>query len=346
MLQVFATPIRSHALHAYHSAFVTMPRCLLLDTVSHKTPAGRLPRLISPRAAYWGPSPRVLEGHEGYVRSVAFSPDGKHIVSGSSDCTVRVWNAVTFEHLAQLEGHEGYVRFVAFSPDGKHIVSCSDDRTVRVWNAVTFEQLAQLEGHEGYVRFVAFSPDGKHIVSGSSDCTVRVWNAVTFEQLAQLDGHEDDVNSVAFSPDGKHIVSSSDDRTVRVWNAVTFEQLAQLQGHEEWVTSVAFSPDSQVILSRGWKGEQRAWKYQNSEHSAYLYARVFHCADLQCSCMDRAISSGLGRMLCRHPGYGSLAVTNRLAHLLAWGRTHFSVASSRAAWCYLGTVRKASCNRW
>jgi WD40 repeat protein len=155
MLQVFATPIRSHALHAYHSAFVTMPRCLLLDTVSHETPPGRLPRLISPRAAYWGPSPRVLEGHKAPVYSIAFSPDGKHIVSGSNDHTVRVWNAVTFEHLAQLDGHENWVSSVAFSPDSKHIVSGSYDRTVRVWNTVTFEQLAQLDGHEGYVNSVA-----------------------------------------------------------------------------------------------------------------------------------------------------------------------------------------------
>jgi WD40 repeat protein len=302
MLQVFATPIRSHALHAYQSAFVIMPRCLLLDTVSHETPPGRLPRLISPRAAYWGPSPRVLEGHEGYVHSIAFSPDGKHIVYGLQDNTVRVWNAVTFEQLVQLDGHEGEVSSVGFSPDGKYIISGSGDRTVRVWNAVTFEQLAQLDGHKGVVNSVAFSPDGKHIVSGSSDFTVRVWNAVTFEQLAHL------------------------------------------QGHAEGVRSVAFSPDSQVILSRDRNGEPRAWKCQNGERSAYVYVRIFHCADLKCSCMDRAIPSRLCRMLCRHPGDGSLAVTNRLAHLLAWDRTHFSVASSRTARSHLGTVWKASCS--
>jgi WD40 repeat protein len=142
-----------------------MPHCEILEALGRECLSRGLPQLVSPRAAHWGPSPRVLEGHEGDVYSIAISPDGKHIVSGSGDCTVRVWNALTFEQLAELEGHEDLVSSVAFSPDGTHIVSGSYDHTVRLWNAVTFEQPAELEGHTSWVWSVAFSPDGNSIHS-------------------------------------------------------------------------------------------------------------------------------------------------------------------------------------
>jgi WD40 repeat protein len=258
-LQIFAIPIRSHALHAYHSAFVTMPLCVLLETLANECLPSRLPRLVSPRAANWGPSPRVVEGHSGTVWCATYSPDGTRIVSGSADCTVRVWNAVTFEQPAELKGHQDEVNSVVFSPDGTRVVSGSDDHTVRVWNAVTFEQLAELEGHKSRVRSVAFSPDGTNIISGSDDRTVRVWNAVAFEQLAELEGHQDWVRSVAFSPNGTHIISGSDDCTVRVWNAVTFEYLARLEGHQDWVRAVTFSPDGTYVVSGSNDCTVRVW---------------------------------------------------------------------------------------
>jgi hypothetical protein len=118
----------------------------------------------------------VLEGHTGRVRSVVFSPDGAHIVSGSDDDTVRVWDAHTGEELAVLEGHSKPVRSVAFSPDGAHIVSGSDDQTVRVWDAHTGKKLAVLEGHSSSVQSVAFSPDGEHIISRESWGLKLAWN--------------------------------------------------------------------------------------------------------------------------------------------------------------------------
>ena len=107
---------------------------------------------------------QILEGHTGGVNSVAFSPDGKQIVSGSWDKTVRRWDAATGQQLLPaLEGHTDYVSSVAFSPDGKQIVSGSRDKTVRRWDADTGQQLLPaLKGHTNRVTSVAFSPDGKH----------------------------------------------------------------------------------------------------------------------------------------------------------------------------------------
>jgi WD40 repeat protein len=117
------------------------------------------------------------DGHAKPIRSVAFSPDGSEIISGSNDCTVRVWDTVSGAHKQTLKGHTGWIFSVAFSPDGLQIISGSADHTVRVWDAVSGAHKHTLEGHTGRIFSVAFSPDGSEIISGSDDCTVRVWDA-------------------------------------------------------------------------------------------------------------------------------------------------------------------------
>ena len=91
-----------------------------------------------------------LRGHIDYVNSVIFSPDGSHVVSGSDDKTVQIWN------VAVLRGHSHYVTSVVFSPDGSHVASGSYE-TVHIWNVATGESEAELKGHSGYVNSVAFS---------------------------------------------------------------------------------------------------------------------------------------------------------------------------------------------
>jgi WD40 repeat protein len=162
---------------------------------------------------------KPLEGHTDTVWSVAYSPDGQHIISGSKDKTIRIWNAETGSAVGKpLEGRTGAVRSVAYSPDGQHIISGSYDIKIRIWNAETGSAVGKpLKGHTGAVWSVAYSPDGQHIISGSSDNTIRIWNAETDSTIGKpLEGHTRPLASIAYSPDAQHVIPGSSDPVIHL----------------------------------------------------------------------------------------------------------------------------------
>ena len=207
----------------------------------------------------------IHTGHERLVNSVAWSPDGARIISGSWDKTARVWSAETGECISTLSGHEGEITCVAGSLDGARIISGSRDKSIRVWSAKNGECLFTLTGHEDELVSIAWSPDGASIISGSRDKTLRVCSAETGECLTALTGHEGMVNSVAWSPDGACILSGSNDKTVRVWNTETGQCLSSLTGHEGMVNSVAWSPDGARIISGSHDKTVRVWNAETGE---------------------------------------------------------------------------------
>ncbi|KAF7978465.1 hypothetical protein HWV62_45583, partial [Athelia sp. TMB] len=250
--RVFAQAIMFSAPHIYISCIPFAPRASKIrqQYAPHISNVLEIDRGMED---IWPALQQIFEGHTARVKSVAFSPDGRRMASGSDDESVRVWDTETGTLIVKpFEGHTDWVRSIAFSPDGQRIASGSDDRSVRVWGTETGALIAgPFQGHSSYVMSVAFSPDGRRIASGSDDGSVRVWYAETGTLVAKpIEGHTGGVNSVAFSPDGRRIASGSNDQSVRVWDAETGALIAgPFEGHTSVVLSVAFSLDGQRIAS-------------------------------------------------------------------------------------------------
>ena len=209
----------------------------------------------------------ILEGHTGWVWSVAFSPDGSTIASGSRDNRVRLWDAKTGAHIRTFTGHTWDVYSVAFSPDGSTIASGSSTiasgslyGTMRLWDVETGALIRTLTGHTDSVGSVAFSPDGSTIASGSRDDTVRLWDVETGALIRTFTGHTDSVGSVAFSPDGSTIASGSLYGTMRLWDVETGALIRTFTGRAGDVYSVAFSPDGSTIASGSRDDTVRLWE--------------------------------------------------------------------------------------
>jgi WD40 repeat protein/serine/threonine protein kinase len=185
-----------------------------------------------------------------WQESVAYSPDGRIVVSGGHDHVVRVWNVLTGTLERTFQDHRDAVRSVAISPDGVMGVSAGDDKIIRQWEVATCRTLHTYSGHDDDVTCVAFSPDGKSIASGSRDGTLRFWDTVSGRiESTIIVGSP--IGCIAFHPDGKHLLSGSEDGIIRLWELGRGEASHFFQGHRGAAGSLACSPDGRLALSGG-----------------------------------------------------------------------------------------------
>jgi eukaryotic-like serine/threonine-protein kinase len=192
--------------------------------------------------------------------AVAFSPDGRHLVTGAADSTLRVWDVQT-GHMVSTLGANDRIDMLVYSRDGKHLASVSAEGTVKLWDATRLGE-AQEACRTLHARApqedlnLAFSPDGRRLAGGGEKNTVKIWDVETGRELLTLTGHSGDVWAAAFSPDtgGRWVASAGEDTTVRLWDAMSGKPLHKLRGHTGIVTSIALSPDGQLLVSgsRDW----------------------------------------------------------------------------------------------
>ncbi|PKK51110.1 hypothetical protein CI102_5912 [Trichoderma harzianum] len=208
---------------------------------------------------------RTLQGHEGDVKSVAFSRDEKRLVSGSDDLTVKIWSVETGANLKHVMiGHEKPVTAVAFSSQGR-LASGSDDMTLRLWSpegSVSNDRSTLSElGNEKPINFIAMSPDGKYLASSSRD-NIHLWDGTTGIPMMTHELIQEKLISISFSPDGKRLVSSSRDGTVGVWDVATGTKCRTFKAHTHWVRFATISPDGTSIASASNDHNLMVWNCQ------------------------------------------------------------------------------------
>ncbi|NCR45853.1 MAG: protein kinase [Microcystis aeruginosa G13-01] len=205
------------------------------------------------------PLDKTLTGHSDCLDSVAYSPDGRYLASGSRDNTIKIWEVATGKELRTLTGHSEIVFSVAYSPDGRYLASGSRDNTIKIWEVAT-GKVRTITGHSGWVFSVAYSPDGRYLASGSADKTIKIWEVATGKQLRTLTDHSMTVWSVAYSPDGRYLASGSRDKTIKIWEVATGTELRTLTGYSIGVLSVVYSPDGHYLASGSNDNTIKIWE--------------------------------------------------------------------------------------
>ncbi|MDB9379173.1 WD40 repeat domain-containing protein, partial [Nodularia sphaerocarpa CS-585A2] len=228
----------------------------------------------------------TLTGHGDRVTSVAISPDGKIIASGSLDRTIKLWDLATGRLVQTIKQHSGAVTCVTFSQDRQTLASSSarPDGSIKLWNVNTGQLKTSLKADNWIVLNVwsiALSPDGKTIVSGHhADSTVKIWDLTNQRLVHTLKGHGWAVNSVAVSPDGQIVASGGADSNIKLWNVSTGREIRNFNGvsdgpvglvqsffgnnvSDNQVCTVAFSPDGKTLASGGENQQIKLWGVNN-----------------------------------------------------------------------------------
>ena len=208
---------------------------------------------------------REYDGHTAWVRSLAFSPDGKILASGSLDCTIRLWNVETGQCLQILTGHTSGVQSVAFSNDGTTLASGSNDKTIRLWNLQTRECLLVLSGHTNNIIFVTFHPNRQTLITASRDDTVRLWDIQTGTCLQRFNIQINWELAIALSHDGQILVTGSNGNAVKFWDISTGVCIKTLSDYHSFVWSVAFSKDGKTVVTGSEDNTVKIWDTQTGE---------------------------------------------------------------------------------
>ena len=194
---------------------------------------------------------RTLQGHPKRVSDVAISPDGKQLVSASSEVRdIRVWDLKTGNRIETLTEDIGSIRCVDFTPDGKLFItgSIGNDRTIQFWDANTLELVQTSPQQPGYINDLAVSADDSKLVAAIRNY-VKVWDLIETSVLQNIKGPNLEINTLAISPDSRYVATANKEGTIMIFDIIRGQKVVTLEGHTGWVRTVAFSPDGNYLYS-------------------------------------------------------------------------------------------------
>ncbi len=203
----------------------------------------------------------TLKGHSESIYAIAFTPDGRHVVTGSGDRSVKVWETATGKELktfAGTAGHQNLVLGISISPDGSLIASGSSDNTTRIWDFPSSSPLRTLPG-SARTATLAVSPDGTRLAGGGSDGMLRIWNIADGKEMLKLTGHTGAITGLAFHANGQILASAGSDRTLRFWNLASGQPLAVFAAHAGPIRGIAFQAGGNLLASAGEDGLLKYW---------------------------------------------------------------------------------------
>jgi WD40 repeat protein len=217
--------------------------------------------------------------HDDVVRMATFSPDGRHVLTASSDKTTRVWDAETGRLLLTLDGHREPVVSVAFSPDGRHVLAASVDGSASLWRLDDGKLQRRLEGHTGEVSAASFSPTGDRILTASHDGTAAIWDARAGTRMTILPD-QGPLRSAIFSADGRHVLTGSADGAAYLLDGTTGRLLHKFAGHGDAVVDARLSPDGRTVVTASEDKTARVWDTGSGEqHYALTHEGALNTAE-------------------------------------------------------------------
>ncbi|QRW06711.1 hypothetical protein RhiLY_05710 [Ceratobasidium sp. AG-Ba] len=265
----FYDPIASSTPHLYISALSMAPANSQISKRMSEYFLN-LAAVVDPIESDWTPCIRSISAGTA-IYSVAMSPDDKYIVSGSSDGTVRIWDAKTGEVvLVPLQGHSGPVNCVMFSNDGRRIASGSFDKTIRIWNAETGAGIVGPLRVSGSVSAIAWSHDDSMIASGSGSSTIRLWCSSTGKELLEpLQASSRSVTCIAFSPDDHSVACGFSDSRVRVWDTKSGNLFFEEGRQDMYPVTIRFFQEGPQLFLRTGDSKVHTWDIVTHGHTMH-----------------------------------------------------------------------------
>lgn len=240
----------------------------------------------------------VQLGHTNVVRAVAFSKDGRLILTGSDDRSAILWDGETGKEIRGFKGHTDEIRAVAFSPDGSQVLTGGAAAIARLWDTATGREVRRFETSSVGFHSVALSPDGRLVAAACTDKLARLWDAKSGEELKRVEGHTGAVTAVTFSPDSSVLLTGSEDNTARMWNVATGEEIRKLEGHKGKIAAVAVSSDGKLALTGSGDNSARLWEMATGREVRAFQSELIEMLTVAFSPDGRYVAAaGIGQSL-------------------------------------------------